>query len=395
MGEGIKFSERAALEVLARRKMATIGVLAGDLGIPASTAVTVTGRLLKKGLIFRRERPEGGRGRPSYVYGLRPSPNCVAMQWDGTQLAAAVFSEDARALAVQTVQVPLVKSLAQAAALARDLVDALTIRAGLPRQGLKELAIWLNAIPAPKSGLYSSVLPWVKGNVAQAFSDETGLAARLVLQPTMLAEFRLVGEGDPSSLAYLHAGDGVSGRFTTDHRIFRGHSRWAGQLGHMIVDPKGQRCGCGRRGCLETVCSGPAIARLARKRATGPKAPPWLKELARVGSVRRVVDRLWQQWNAGEAAAIEIMQQPLQQLGWAVGLLVNMLDPELIVVGGYLLEGRDAWIEEVRRRSVPWVVYGSSRDIRMRSAVAAKIEDVLLAIALSYDEASTNSHPAR
>jgi predicted ArsR family transcriptional regulator len=113
-GSGLKLSERTVAEALARRKLATVGAVAADIGISPSTAVAVLGRMVDKGHVFRREMFTGGRGRPSYLYGMKLPGSLVAMHWDASQLAGAMFDEDATTLAMETVSVRSIKSQSEA-----------------------------------------------------------------------------------------------------------------------------------------------------------------------------------------------------------------------------------------------------------------------------------------
>jgi glucokinase len=183
-------------------------------------------------------------------------------------------------------------------------------------------------------------------------------------------------------MVYLHVADGVSGRFTAFGKPYAGQSAWAGQLGHLTIEPSGRRCGCGRRGCLETLCNGLAIVRAAIAAAASPRAPDWLGKAAGLRSPPLVVEEIWRHWQQRDRSAIAIMDAPLDRLAAAVGVLVNLLDPQQIVAGGYVLQGRQQWIDELRKRSQPFVVHGEHRQFSIVSG-RAEIQDLLRSIALS------------
>ncbi len=372
--QSLRLAERAVHGVLARRRLATVGMVSEELNMPASTTVAVLNRLLDSQRVFRQEITTGRRGRPSYRYGLRLAKPIPVIHWDGTQVTGAIVDRDSALLATEVVHAPVVKSVDEAAGLAAVLLSTLIARCGTVRTRLGRLVLSVNAVLHADGGLSSSVLPWVDERITETFSKHLHLPVRLMAPPMLLAEYQFLGSSAPDSLAYLHAGDGVSGRFTALGQVVHGHTEWAGQLGHVTRDPAGLRCGCGRRGCLETLCSGPAIARVVRERAARRGAARWLKEAAVTRSVRAMVEQVWENWSKKDSQAHDVMEPVLDHLAWGVGLLVNMLDPETVVAGGYVLQGRPAWIDELRQRSRGLIVGGVRRTIDLRSGQVDVVE---------------------
>ena len=116
----------------------------------------------------------------------------------------------------------------------------------------------------------------------------------------------------------------------------RGAHGFAGEIGHIIVEPGGTRCGCGNVGCWETVASGSAISRLGRERL-GPAADG-----------RAVVEAA----RTGDAEALSILEDVGTRLGEGIAGLVNVLDPELVIVGGGAAAGAgDLLLEPARAAS--------------------------------------------
>jgi predicted NBD/HSP70 family sugar kinase len=127
----------------------------------------------------------------------------------------------------------------------------------------------------------------------------------------VLAEqmFRL-GQGR-RSFAVVTAGLGVGAGLVIDHRLWRGHSGTAGELGHMVVDPGGAGCECGNRGCLETVAGSAGILRVMQADDIDAAS-----ELAR----------------GGDEAALRAFEHAGEVLGHGLSWLVNLLNLELVIV---------------------------------------------------------------
>lgn len=135
-------------------------------------------------------------------------------------------------------------------------------------------------------------------------------------------------KGEPTVVAYW-MGTGVGGALCLNGELWNGPSGMAGELGHMLVDPEGERCNCGARGCLETISSGTAVEREAR-RAIRARRPVRLKD----GTKARTAREVYQAALAGDVRARKIWQRVGWALGESIGGLVNALSIDRVVIGG-------------------------------------------------------------
>ncbi len=151
------------------------------------------------------------------------------------------------------------------------------------------------------------------------------------------------GRGRPS-LLYLTISTGVGGGLVLDGEIVEGAHGLAGEIGHMLVAPGGPPCPCGRRGCLEAVAAGPAIARAARaKLDEDPTCASTLRDV--VGLTAKDVAAAAA---AGDALAQEVLDQALGYLGLAVANAAVLLDPGCVVLGGGVTRMGEPLLSRVR-----------------------------------------------
>jgi predicted NBD/HSP70 family sugar kinase len=379
-----KLSERLLFFALAKQRRTSVSRLARELVLPVSTVSNVLGRMLERGLVSRQEIPRGKRGRPEYAYGLRLPNPLVAFHFDGTQLAGSIFTSDLEPLSIETNQLSPLRGKPEAASAVRDLLHQLLGKARMRLSQLDGAAISINAVTIRNKVRSSSVLSWVDEDVEEMFSDQLQLRTRIVGSPLLLAEYQQLDRPvQPQSIACLHVGDGVSGHFITAGNIHRGDSDLAGELGHVIVDPSGPPCGCGRNGCLEALCSGPAIFSRARDQANRSHAPAWLKRLASVNSPRAAIEEIWQAWLAGLPGARDLINQVLDHLAWGLGLLTNLIDPSVVVASGYVLQNKAQWIEQINNRAQPWILHADRRSLSLMAGKATAL-DYLRIIASHY-----------
>ncbi|MEA2619663.1 MAG: glucokinase [Chloroflexota bacterium] len=160
--------------------------------------------------------------------------------------------------------------------------------------------------------------------------------------------------GDIDDLAYLAVGTGVSAGVVLDGRLHRGARGLAGEIGHVIVDPGGAVCACGQRGCLETLVSGSAIARLAREaiesgRETALAAPGRSGAATGNGSPAPTAVDVYRAAASGDPLATEIADAVGRRLAWAIHLLVMTYDVERVVLGGGVSHAGETFERPIQR----------------------------------------------
>lgn len=152
-----------------------------------------------------------------------------------------------------------------------------------------------------------------------------------------------------ASMFYITVSTGVGGGLIIGGKIFNGADAMAGEIGHTIADPRGALCICGRHGCVEAIACGPAIARDARARLS---ASPSLGTIlrARVGNDLTAItgERVAQAANAGDPLAQAVMDDAARALGFGIGTVITLINPELIVIGGGVSKSGERWWAQVR-----------------------------------------------
>jgi len=150
------------------------------------------------------------------------------------------------------------------------------------------------------------------------------------------------------TMAFFALGTGIGGGVAIDRKLHLGPLGAAGELGHQIILPDGPRCGCGNRGCLETLASGPAItAEGIRLMQTG--LAPKLYELCE-GDVSRVTTKeMAEAARAGDEAVREAIVRAAEYLGIGIVNVVVTLHPDLIVLGGGVALIGELLFDTVRR----------------------------------------------
>jgi glucokinase len=183
-------------------------------------------------------------------------------------------------------------------------------------------------------------------------------------------------------LIYITVSTGIGGGYILNGQVYRGARGGAGELGHMVVKPGGERCGCGRQGCLEAIASGTAISREAnlliqQGKGLGILAFSQGKEPV---SAREVAAACL----AGDPEARNIIDQAVKHLGLGIANLVNLFNPEIIILGGSVALGLKDYIAEPLENQVKQQVFRMHADSLQISFSSIGQENALLGCLARY-----------
>lgn len=146
---------------------------------------------------------------------------------------------------------------------------------------------------------------------------------------------------------YITIGTGISSGIVTNGSIVHGRDFYAGELGHTLAVKDGPICPCGKRGCLETLVSGPSIARRAKEKLN-MGVDSIMLDLAQ-GNIENVTSEIvFKASSMGDGLARSIFSETCRYLGEAISNLINILNPEAVIIGGGLSKAGEEFFTEVK-----------------------------------------------
>jgi glucokinase len=150
-------------------------------------------------------------------------------------------------------------------------------------------------------------------------------------------------------------GTGIGGGLILEGKLYHGSSDVAGEIGHTSIDANGRRCKCGNYGCIEAYASGPAIAERAREALRGDEGESILVTLADGDQRKITAQTVYEASKRGDVVAREVVRETGLILGTAVANLLNIFNPDIVVMAGGVTQAGDALFQplraEVRRRA--------------------------------------------
>jgi glucokinase len=161
---------------------------------------------------------------------------------------------------------------------------------------------------------------------------------------------------------YATIGTGIGTGIVLDGRIYHGNTGSAGEGGHVSIDYRGPQCSCGKRGCIEVLAAGPAIGARARAKIAEDSRSTIL-ELA-MGDVASVTSEfVGKAYAAGDPLAREILQETVDMLTPWLGNIVDLLDPDVLVMGGGVAAMLMPFFGEIKNRLPGWCVNPRASEI--------------------------------
>jgi glucokinase len=268
----------------------------------------------------------------------------VGIDVGGTKTNALRVDADGRVLARATRPTPaldMVATLDSMIDAAREVLDDDVIAVGIGAAGL---------VRADSGVLVSAPnLAWRDTPLVSTVGEALGLpvVADNDCNAAVWAEYRLGAGRGSEHVLYVGVGTGIGGGLVLDGRLYRGAHGFAGEIGHVVVEPDGPQCGCGNRGCWETVASGTTITRDAR-RAITRHAHSAITQMAGGDEGAVTGSIVMKAALAGDATARGILVEVGHRLGEGIAGLVNVLDPQVVVVGGGAVVAADLLLEPAR-----------------------------------------------
>ena len=220
-------------------------------------------------------------------------------------------------------------------------------------------------------------LGWKNIALKKTLEKEFGCQAFLAndVDAGVYAEYRFGAGQGARCVVGVFPGTGIGGGCVYEGKLLRGRTGSCMEVGHILVEPNGKLCGCGRRGCLETVASRLAIAAEAAKAACRGEAPHLMRETGadvaaiRSGALARAIQ-------AGDRVVEDIVRSAAQRLGLALASVVNLLAPDVVVLGGGLVE------------AMPEIFLGEAKNAVKMQAMPAFANQVRIVAAKLGDDAT-------
>jgi predicted NBD/HSP70 family sugar kinase len=355
---------KRVLEVLGSRRVISRADLAKTTGLSRAAISLLADRLLEKGIVAEEGLGSSRGGRPPVLLRFRPAAAlALGAQMHDYDWTVVVTDLDARPLERLELHIPD-SSPETAVAVLREGVEQLR------RQIDSSLLLPAIGIGTPglvdiHTGIIKSAvdLGWYEVPIRDMVEKNIGMQTLAANRSKVGALTELWYSSDPAprDLIYISIGTGVAAGIIHQGELYIGANSSAGEIGHMTVLPDGPVCPCGNRGCLQQLISEQALAGRARSlmRETADSS---LHRSCGNHPERLTAAGLIREAEAGDELARRVIDEAAEHLALAVGNLINLFNPELVVLGGPVGSASSLLLEllngKVKKRAMAYPLSG-------------------------------------
>ncbi len=355
--------------------------IARRTGLSRSTVSSLVADLQADGLVI--ERPEPGSahgaqgGRPPILLSFDASAGAaVGVDFGHSHVRVAVSDLASTILAERTRALDTDHDAQEGLEMAAELVVETLADAGVARDTVIGAGMGLPGPIDQGDGTVgsSAILPgWIGMTAAAELRRRLDIPVMVDNDANLgaLAEAAFGAGRDAGDLIYLKVSSGIGAGLILNGRLYRGTSGLAGEIGHVLVDPDGIVCRCGNRGCLETIVATSALVDCLRPTHGDDFTVAAMLEAARTG----------------DAACQKAITEAGRALGQVVATLLNVLNPEMLIVGGDLAAAGDLLLDGMRESVARAALPETSRAAELVAGVLGERAQVLGALALVVSEA--------
>lgn len=312
-----------------------------------------------------------------------PSAPAIGVDIGGTSIKAALVAPDGTVSLAEQVPTDAAKGRpAISAALVQVVEQVLTTA---QKRKIKPCGIGIataGAVDERDGSIFAATdnLPGWAGFALRAFAeDRFKLPVHVVndAQAAVLSELHFGLGAGLSSFIAITIGTGIGGGIVSGGKLLRGQHGFAGSIGHTVIHAGGRPCNCGRKGCLESYVSTASLLREYREHG-GSLDEGFTNDAALALKINQLA-------RSGDAAAAAAYNALSGYLAEGVANLFNLLDPEVVLLSGGLIEGFDGFVTGVQARVEELLHFGSKRKPQIRAAQAGRFAGVQGAAALLFD----------
>ncbi len=383
-------NEKLVLRILRQHGELSQAQVCKLTGLRSSTLSYITGRLREKNLINERTGESTKRGAKPVMLSINPRGKLImSISINPGHVVVGLFDFNCRLLEKADVFLDGDNSVENVCGLAEITAHGLLGKFRAGEENLLGIGVVLSGTVSPDGEIkLSSPLGWKDVALKQILKEKFQCKVRIYsTRVRFLAEIGIDSSLASKSVLYLNVADGVGGTLFTDGRVVGGATGRFAELGHIVVEPDGPLCGCGHRGCLEAIISGPALAKRIKKDIAAGTNTILSEKVEEKDTAESIVSKLGDALRQGDAYCLSLREQIAEHLSKIATMAINCFDPQVVMLAGYVMNhSADYFTRAIKKKLASDVYDNQSRRVEVTQARAGK--DVLIrgvAIAVLQD----------
>jgi glucokinase len=295
----------------------------------------------------------------------------IGIDIGGTKIAAGIIQEDGRILRQKKVRTDVQEGYPAVRNQIDVLVRALLLEEGAEPASIKKIGIACagQIEQETQKVLFSPNLNWKDVPLKQDIEQVTGIPTSVDndVNAGTYGEWKFGLNGECSNVIGIFIGTGIGGGLILNGGLYRGAHGVAGEIGHMTLNPYGYTCHCGNRGCFEAYCGGIYIENRVRESLRqGYRGKLWDSIGGDVSGLN--AGHVEQGYLMGDELCKKVWEEIVEYLGSALQSIANLLNPELIILGGGVVAGTKLLVDGARAVMMRRALQASMSCLRIERA---------------------------
>lgn len=352
LGNGTKnmLTQKRIITYLMHNHSSTIPDLAKDIDLSIPTVTKFVMELVEEGYIINYGKQETSEGRPPNLYGLNPDSAYMV----GVDIKASCLNLGLMNFTGDMVDIQMevgckldntLESLDELIGHIHRFID----KHDNVREKILQVGVNISGRVNPEEGYSFSMFNFEERPLAEILTEKIGISVSIDNDTRAMAYGELLkgvvkGEKD---VVFINVSWGLGSAFIIDGKIYTGRSGFSGEFGHFNVFDNEIICRCGKKGCLETEVSGSALHRILCERVKNGQTSILSKRIL-AGDSPVTLEEIVEATNKEDILCIELVEEIGRKLGRYLAGLINLFNPELVVIGGTLALTEDYILQPIK-----------------------------------------------
>ncbi len=350
MGSRNALTKKKIISYYTYNGSSTITDLAKELDLSVPTVTKLISEMCEEGYIQDNGKLETSSGRHPYLYGLNPeSGYFIGVDIKKFSINIGMINFKGDMVDLKTDIPYKFEGTAEALEKMCDIIKGFIRKSGVRPEKIINVCVTISGRVNPESGYSFSVFNFSERPLAEIISEKIGHSACIDNDTRTMTygEFFQGKAKGKKNVIFINASWGLAIGIIIDGKVYTGKSGFSGEFGHISAFDNEILCHCGKKGCLETEVSGSALHRILVERVKNGETSI-LSERIHKNESMLTLDEIVSALKKEDPLCIEIVEDIGQKLGKQIAGLINIFNPELIIIGGTLSLTEDYITEPIK-----------------------------------------------
>ncbi|OGL40031.1 MAG: hypothetical protein A2043_05175 [Candidatus Schekmanbacteria bacterium GWA2_38_9] len=293
----------------------------------------------------------------------------IGIDLGGTKILIGLINDDGKIIHSLKKRTPASKRIDDIMNLTFETIDSAIADAGVDMKEISGIGVAAPGIVDEKNGVLLYAPNWNLRNipVKRLLKDKFSIPVKVAndVNAAAIGELHFGHGKNENSFFWITISTGIGGALVVNGNLLLGNRGLAGEIGHMIIDDNGPDCTCGRKGCLEALASGTAIANLARKRIS--EGRKFLKINSEIKPEEITAETVVRAASNNDKEAFSLLKEVSGHISKALSYVVNLADIDLLVIGGGVMVNNEILFKLIEENLKHYVYEYQHRNIRLVS----------------------------